>query len=172
MTFSSTATITLNNYTTTNGTNGTTNGWYDLGTVGSGSFQREEVTDEQHRERREQAEERRRQHREAEERAEALLLSFLSEEQQHSYHGGQWFEVVGSAGGRYRIRQGVVGNVDWLNEYGAAGGSLCCHPIAGLPIPDVMLAQMLALITDEEAFVRLSNRYSGARHPLRVGADA
>jgi hypothetical protein len=95
------------------------------------------------------------------------LFSFLSEDQQRTYLEHESIEVVGSAGGRYLIRSGVVGNIAWMNEQGERGGTLCCHPVdERLPLADIMLAQMLALVTDEESFVRLANRYSGDFHPL------
>lgn len=148
-------------------------GWQYLGTLDTDvgiryvgiRYEPEQPTEEELREHRERIRRNARELEEADEeadaRAEALLLSFLSEEQQRNYRDGQWFEVVGSAGGRYRIRQGMVGNIDWLDEDGAAAGSLCCHPVYSLPHPDIMLAQMLALITDEKAFVRLAHRYYG-----------
>lgn len=133
----------------------------------------QEERDRRARERRERVQREGQEREAAETRAETFLLSFLSEEQRASYRDNQRFEVVGSVGGRYRIRQGMVGNIDWLDENGQFGGSLCCHPSGGyLPRADIMLAQMLALTTDEVGFVRLANRYSGNTHPLRERLSA
>lgn len=164
---------------------GTTTGWYQLGYLNDSYInvannvvqpEPERTPEEQERRNREHRERIRRaglERQEAETRAEALLLSFLSEQQRGDYRNNQHIVVIGSAGGRYRIRPGLVGNIDWLDGNGAVGGSLCCHPRSeALPHPDIMLAQMLALITDEEAFVRLANRYNGAVHPIRARARA
>jgi hypothetical protein len=161
----------------------TDNIWYPLGYLANNEPVRNNCYNEPIRqptpEEQEERERRAREHRErirrerqereaAETRAATLLLSFLSEEQRASYRASERFEVVGSLGGRYRIHPGVVGNIYWLDENGQVGGQLCCHPSdERLPRADIMLAQMLALITDEESFVLLANRYSGNRHPLR-----
>jgi hypothetical protein len=107
----------------------------------------------------------------AEARATALLLSVLPEDQKEPYRLTGVFEIIGSRGGRYRIRRGVAGNIDWLDEHGNRGGSLCCHPpmhgANWVPTPDVMLAQMLALQCDEADFVRVAN---GPRPPHLAAA--
>ena len=92
-------------------------------------------------------------------RAEELLLSLLSEEQAASYRERGWFEVRGSKGGRWRIRnRGQSGNVDLMPEIGEEReATYCAHPPDGLPDADAHVAQMLALVTDEEAFLRVAN---------------
>jgi hypothetical protein len=102
-------------------------------------------------------------------RADTLLLSLLSEEQQQAYRQHGSFEVIGSAGGRYRINQGSVGNVQWIDEHDQAAGRLCAHPDMDedwLPDGDVALAQLLALTTDERAFLNVANVHAGRRPPL------
>ena len=94
----------------------------------------------------------------ARERAEQLLRSLLTPEQVRSYEMRRFFEVTGSAGGRWRIRRGSqAGNVDLLGADGAVEATLCCHPPDGLPEADAHLAQMLQLVTDEEGFRRTGN---------------
>jgi hypothetical protein len=105
------------------------------------------------------------------ERAEALLLSLLGPDQARSYTEAGWFEVRGSAGGRFRIRRhGQAGNVD---ELPAAGGdriaSYCIHPSGGFPDADAHVAQFLALVTDEEGFRRTANR-TPRQLPARIAA--
>jgi len=92
-------------------------------------------------------------------RAEELLLSLLTDEQAASRRERGWFEVRGSAGGRYRIRRSSqAGNVDLMPETGEEReASYCCHPSGGLPDADAHLAQMLALVTDEDRFLRTAN---------------
>jgi hypothetical protein len=106
----------------------------------------------------------------AREHAEALLLSVLDEVQAASYRQTQGFEVVGSHGGRYRINWGTAGNVYALAPDGDFVGALCCHPCGGLPVPDVMLAQALHLMSDEPDFVRTANVHRG--HRPAIGAVA
>jgi hypothetical protein len=104
-------------------------------------------------------------------------LSLLSPEQQASYERDQAFVVIGSAGGIYRIRPGSAGNVDWIdpaNSGHEVAGVLCAHPQlwtpdGSLPDPDVALAQMLALTTDEAGFVATANVHRG-RRPLVAAA--
>jgi hypothetical protein len=95
----------------------------------------------------------------ADRRAQELLLSLLSPEQRESYLDRGWFEVRGSRGGRWRIRdRGQSGNVDLMPEIGEErDATYCAHPPGGLPAADAHLAQMLALVTDEESFVRIAN---------------
>lgn len=112
----------------------------------------------------------------ATERATVVLMSFLTPAQQASYERDKSFRVVGSAGGVYRIRYGSAGNVDWFAP-GAVDrptGILCAHPDLWdggdyLPTPASMLAQALALITDEPGFVRDANIHWGER-PAHIPA--
>ena len=81
--------------------------------------------------------------------------------------------VVGSEGNRYRLhvsRYGTVGNVEWLKRNGHVGGRICAHPSLSrenLPMGDVVLAQMLAITTDEREFMRIANIHHGPPPPLR-----
>lgn len=106
---------------------------------------------------------------EATERATELLLALLNEHQREQYEARHSFEVVGSHGTRYRINRGTAGNVEWLTPDGVVGGQMCAHPTMRgnwLPEPDVHIGQMLALQTDEVAFVQLANMYYGRRPEL------
>lgn len=106
---------------------------------------------------------------EAIERATALLLAVLDERQRESYQATETFDVIGSRGTHYRIHMGSMGNVEWLTPDGETGGRLCAHPSMNehwLPDQDVALSQLLALTTDETAFVRLANVHRGRRPEL------
>jgi len=105
--------------------------------------------------------ERARERAEADQRAQELLLSLLTPQQRESYLDKGWFEVRGSKGGRWRIRnKGQSGNVDLMPEIGEErDATYCAHPPGGLPNADAHLAQMLALVTDEESFLRTANRH-------------
>ena len=105
-------------------------------------------------------------------RAEALLFSLLDEEQVRTYLQAGWFDVVGSAGGRYRIRRnGQAGNIDELPARGDDRvASLCIHPYGGFCDADAHAAQYLALVTDEPGFRRTANRTPHRRRPAGMAA--
>ncbi len=107
-------------------------------------------------------------------RAEELLLSMLNPEQVASYTEQGHFDVIGSEGGRYRIEKGVSGNVLWIPEGSdRMAGRLCAHPSmrdGWLPTPDVAVAQLLALQTNEREFVGVANLHHGQRPAHLVAA--
>lgn len=106
----------------------------------------------------------------AQARADELLESMLSPEQVQAYQLRGEFEVIGSRGTLYRIKRGTSGNIEWIKPDGSVGGRICAHPDMSpswLPTSDVMLAQMLALTTDEAAFVAVANVHAGERPPVR-----
>lgn len=95
----------------------------------------------------------------ARERAEELLLLMLTEEQAASRREHGFFTVLGSRSGKaYRIHdRGQAGNIDRLGDDGRREYTYCAHPPAGLPAADAHLAQMLAIATDEDEFLRVAN---------------
>jgi hypothetical protein len=92
-------------------------------------------------------------------RALELLRSLLSDGQWASYQERGWFEVTGASGRRWRVRnRGQSGNVDLMPEIGEErDATYCAHPPGCLPDADAHAAQMLALVTDDEAFLRVAN---------------
>lgn len=128
---------------------------------------------EAHRQYEAERDERTRTRNEATARAEAWLLTLLDDDQKRDYQQNGTFDIIGSHGGRYRIHQGSMGNVEWiapLTEANEATSSrqnmLCAHPNmrqGWLPHADVAIGQMLALVTDEPEFLRLANVHSGRR---------
>lgn len=105
--------------------------------------------------------------------AEELLSSVLTEDQRQSWRLNGYFEVIGSHGTLYRLHRGVSGNVEWVRPDGEVGGRLCAHPSMRekwLPTPDVLLAQMLALSTNERAWLAHANVHRGNR-PQLVGVS-
>lgn len=98
-----------------------------------------------------------------------LLMSLLTEDQAASYREHGWFEVRGSRGRRWRIRnRGQQGNVDLMPEIGDERvASFCCHPPGMLPDADAHTAQMLHIVTDEDSFIRTANVTHG-REALRA----
>jgi hypothetical protein len=83
---------------------------------------------------------------------EVLLLSLLSPREQQRYLETHEFVVTGSARGVYLIQRGVTGNVVRLPQW----DRLCAHPEGG-SVETVMIAQLLAIQTDEPAFLSVVN---------------
>src|SRR3954452_21461906 len=85
-------------------------------------------------------------------RARRLLREWLSPEQRAQFDANGFFEVAGSlTGRRYRIYQGTMSNVLELDENLEPKVGWCFLPERALAIGDVMLAQKIALETDEAA---------------------
>lgn len=102
-------------------------------------------------------------------RAEAhkLLAFVLTPAQMASYEARRFFDVVGSAGGVYRIHHGTSGNIRRVIE-GAEVNRLCVHPQLHdgggyLPTEDCLAAQALALMHDEIGAVSKANVHQGQR---------
>jgi len=96
---------------------------------------------------------------EAEQNARALLRRWLSPAQLEQYEMMGHFEVVGSdSGKRYRIRRYDQMNIEELDEGGARVAVWCFLPEGNLPVGDTMLAQKIALETNERAALAIANR--------------
>ena len=97
-----------------------------------------------------------------EQKALALLKEWLSPAQLAQYERDGHFEVVGShSGKRYRIRPARHMNIDEINEQGERVAAVWCFgPHGYLPVGDSMLAQKIALETDEKAALQVANSLS------------
>ncbi|MEY9397839.1 hypothetical protein ABIF66_008654 [Bradyrhizobium japonicum] len=94
-------------------------------------------------------------------RARRLLREWLSPDQRAQFDANDYFEVTGSdTGRRYRIHQGTMSNIWELDEEMEAKTGWCFVPERPLAACDVMLAQKIALETDEAAVIALANRVS------------
>ena len=103
-------------------------------------------------------------------RARRLLRDWLSADQRDEFDAHGFFEVTGShIGRRYRIHQGTVTNVLELDEKNEPKMVWCFLPERALAAGDVMLAQKIALETDEAAVLAIANRVS-TRPPSRPRA--
>src|SRR5258706_2940784 len=94
------------------------------------------------------------------ERARELLISHLTTEQRKTFEKNKWFVVVGGkTKTEYRIRTdyGIAGNIDVMAK-GKKVASLCCHCRSDIPNEDQFLAQKIALMWDEDAFLKTANR--------------
>src|SRR5215471_5583239 len=96
----------------------------------------------------------------SEAKAKALLKEWLSSEQLLQYERNRWFEVVGSkTGKRYRIQEQQQQNVYELNAEGRPVRGWCFMPNGRLATGDVMLAQKIALETDEKGAMQVALRF-------------
>jgi|SRR5277367_4370506 len=92
----------------------------------------------------------------------ALLKSWLSPEQRKQFERCGQFDVIGSdTKTRYRINQDHSYNIHEMKNGSRTGVRWCVVPTGRLPVGDVMLAQKLALETDEVETLRIANRKSG-----------
>lgn len=106
---------------------------------------------------------------EANARARELLYQALNEEQRATFTKSNYFDLIGSAGTRWRIGTlSYSGNVTWRREDGSSGGEFCGHCSSTrekewLPTPDHNLAQLLHLRTDEVDWVNTAVLCDGDR---------
>ena len=93
-------------------------------------------------------------------RARALILleEWLSPEQRACYDRFRYFDVVGSdTGTHYRIHHGTQTNIEELG-HGQRVCRWCFVPEGNLVAGDVMLAQKIALETNERAALAVAHR--------------
>jgi hypothetical protein len=89
-----------------------------------------------------------------------LLREWLSPEQLAQYDAHNYFDVTGChTGKRYRIRHGTGTNVYELDDDGRPRAGWCFVPKAHLVTGDVMLAQKIALETDERGALAVANNF-------------
>ena len=98
-----------------------------------------------------------------------LLHEWLSPKQRAQFAASRSFDVVGShTGKRYRIFLGRGTNVHEINEAGRPVMGWCFVPSGDLVPGDVVLAQKIALETDEKAALGVANRFTAY---TRFGVD-
>ena len=97
---------------------------------------------------------------EPERRSHRLLRNWLSVEQRLQYDKHRCFEVVGChTGRRFRIQHGTVSSVIELGANGRPILGLCFVPRDNLASGDVMLAQKIALETDELGALKIAKSF-------------
>jgi hypothetical protein len=93
-----------------------------------------------------------------EKRAVALLLSWLTPEQEKQWQARGEFDVIGGdTGRRYRITYRAVMNVHELDPNGHSVKQWCFAPAGGLAVGDVLLAQKISLETMETKALAIAN---------------
>jgi len=94
-------------------------------------------------------------------RARRLLEAWLSPAQLEQFRTSGYFDVIGSDSGRiYRLRQGRQMNVDELDNRSKPLALWCVLPEGRLPVCDIMLAQKIALETDEKGTLAIAHKGS------------
>ena len=79
------------------------------------------------------------------------MSEWLSAEQRAQFEQHRYFDVIGcDSGKRYRIHYGTAANVHEVDDAGNATMGWCFVPSGFLVPGDVMLAQKIALETDEK----------------------
>jgi len=95
----------------------------------------------------------------AERRAATLLKEWLTPAQRAQYEQEGHFDVIGChTGRRYRIRHGRQANIVELDGRGGRLSAWCFGPEGELPTGDILLAQKIALETDELGAIGIANR--------------
>jgi hypothetical protein len=90
-----------------------------------------------------------------------LLREWLPPEQLAQYDAHNYFDVTGChTGKRYRIRHGMGTNVYELDDAGLPRVGRCFVPKDHLVAGDVMLAQKIALETDERNALAVANNFA------------
>ena len=91
-----------------------------------------------------------------------LLRRWLSSEQRAQFDADGYFDVTGcDSGRRYRICQSTAANVIELDETGARRTGWCFMPVGDLVAGDVMLAQKIALETNEHGALAVAQQFLG-----------
>jgi hypothetical protein len=92
----------------------------------------------------------------------------LSHEQRAQFDAFECFDVTGSKSGkRYRIQHGVSANVHELDDAGHPILGWCFVPAGNLVPGDVMLAQKIALETNESGALSVAQQFLAPRSPFR-----
>ena len=95
-----------------------------------------------------------------EQRGLKLLREWLSQEQLAQFEAHKYFEVIGChTGKRYRICYGNGANIVELDDAVRPKTGWCVVPNDHLVAGDVMLAQKIALETDERGALAVANKF-------------
>jgi hypothetical protein len=89
-----------------------------------------------------------------------LLREWLTPEQRAEFDAQRYFDVIGChSGKRYRIHYGSSTNVHEIDIEGRSINGWCFVPSGPLVAGDVVLAQKIALETDEFGALAVANRF-------------
>jgi hypothetical protein len=97
-----------------------------------------------------------------------LLREWLSPEQRAQFDAFKCFDVTGcNSGKRYRIQHGVSTNIHELDDVGRPALGWCFVPGGNLVPGDVMLAQKIALETNESGALAVAQKFLAPPLPSR-----
>jgi hypothetical protein len=95
-----------------------------------------------------------------------LLRNWLTPQQRAQFDAKRYFDVVGCDSGKlYRIHYGAVCNVHEIEADGCTGPGWCFAPAGDLVAGDIMLAQKIALETNETGTLAIANNFLPKRFP-------
>jgi len=98
-----------------------------------------------------------------------LLREWLSPEQLAQYDANRYFDVTGcDTGTRYRIHHGASMNVHEIDGGGYPRAGWCFVPNSHLAAGDVMLAQKIALETDENGALAVAKKFAPKETQLNM----
>ena len=90
-----------------------------------------------------------------------LMREWLSPAQLAQYDTHRYFDVIGChSGKRYRIRHGTATNIHELDDAGDPTAGWCFVPRDYLVAGDVMLAQKIALETNERGALAVARNFA------------
>jgi hypothetical protein len=99
-------------------------------------------------------------------RGRRLLRQWLTPEQLAQFDAAGHFDVIGSqTGTRYRIHYGTASNVQEIGQAGEPRMGWCFVPKGAVVAGDIMLAQKIALETDELTVLSIANRFTPSALP-------
>jgi hypothetical protein len=88
-----------------------------------------------------------------------LLRNWLTPQQRAQFDAKRYFDVVGCDSGKlYRIHHEAVSNVHEIDADGCPKIVWCFAPVGDLVAGDIMLAQKIALETNESGALAVANR--------------
>jgi hypothetical protein len=97
-----------------------------------------------------------------------LLRGWLSPEQLAQYDANGYFDVIGcTSGKRYRVCHGTAMNVYEIDLNGEPLTGVCFVPSAPLVAGDVMLAQKIALETNERGALAVAKTFTPSAAAFR-----
>lgn len=98
-----------------------------------------------------------------------LLREWLSPEQLAQYDAHSYFDVIGcDSGKRYRIQQGTSMNIHEIDGAGHPRVGWCFVPNGYLVAGDVMLAQKIAMETDERGALTVAKQFTPTQRNVFV----
>ncbi len=98
-----------------------------------------------------------------------LLRSWLTAGQRAQFDANRYFDVIGcDSGKRYRIHYGTTTNVHEIDAAGHPKVGWCFVPVGYLVAGDIVLAQKIALETNEFAALAVANSFLPKETPSNI----